>query len=257
MPASIKLKDEYEDELAVVFVECQGSTLEQAEEFALGRKWIGHGAMWTVERPLPAPGQGLPACVLLSRDGEVLLSGNPLALKQKIEEAIEEQVKLRDEPPEGTPKELDKAWKEFAKGDVAKAIERARELSAEKPELAEAAKSAEQAFLQRAQARIDRVSRMISDGSFAKAIDSLDELDKVFKGCEELTTKLAEQRGRLEADGMQAEIEADEALSKELEKLAGKGKLDAHAKTLAKLAEKYAGTKAAERAQRYAAALAD
>jgi hypothetical protein len=257
VPASIKLKEEYGDDLHVLFVESQGATLDTAELFALKRKWIGHGAMWTTERPVDSPGSGLPATVLLSNEGEVLVSGNPLSLKKRIEEAIEEQLRLRDEAPEGTPKELAKAWKDFAKDEVADAIERAREVAADEPELAQAAQAAEETFLNRSRARIDRVSRMIDQASFAAAVGALEELEKTCEGCEELTAKLAEVRGRLQADGMEAEIEADRALAKALEKLAAKGKLDAHAKHLAKLAEAHAGTKAAERAQRYAAALAD
>ena len=255
MPASLALEDELGDALAVIFVEAQGASLPQAELFALKRGWLGRGGMWTTEYPVRPAGRSLPTCVLLGNDGRALLAGSPLSMEPRIEQAVKEQIALQSEPPEGTPKELAKAWSDFAAGQVGAAIAGARAVAAAKPELADAARSAEQTFLRRARARLESASRMIDTKSFAKAADALDALAKSLDGRDELATELAVQRARLDADGMRAEIEADRALTEALASL--KSKPASPAEAFAALAEKYPGTQAGERARRYATALAD
>ena len=115
MPASIELQEHYGDDLQVIFVESQGASEEKAIGFAYGRKWMGNQAMWTRERPVQVPGRGLPKFALLSAEGELLLQGNPLSMKKKIEQAIDGEIKKAKSAPSGTPKSLSKAWKAFGK----------------------------------------------------------------------------------------------------------------------------------------------
>ena len=119
MPSSIKLQREYADEITVLYIECQGSTLDQAEAFAWDRGWMGTPAIWTVERPFDVEGRGLPKFALLSAEGKVLMTGNPLAVHGKIVEefgmgwigALGAEVTGRVHKPfaeEGLPDEVDR-----------------------------------------------------------------------------------------------------------------------------------------------------
>mgnify|MGYP001445454962 CR=1 FL=1 len=141
MPASLKLQEEYGDQIQVIFVESQGATGDAAEKFAFQRKWLSGHSMWTTERPFDSGSRGLPNFVLLSNDGEVLLKGNPMAMKGKIEDAIAAEVRKTKKAPADTPKALEKAWKEFRKGEYSKAITAAQK-AATKPEVEEDATAA-------------------------------------------------------------------------------------------------------------------
>ena len=99
MPASIKLQQQYGDDLQVLFVESQGASPEMAEAFAWRRRWMGTQAMWTTEAPLRVEGNTLPKFALLDTEGRLLLEGNPLGMKKQIEEAIARiKVRLETEP---------------------------------------------------------------------------------------------------------------------------------------------------------------
>lgn len=253
MPASIKLQEEMGENLQVIFVESQGATRDKAEAFALQRKWLGTRAMWTDERPLSSPGNGLPAFVLIGVDGKVLLQGNPLAMKGKIEDAIDEQIKLAKQAPEGTPSKLKKAWVEFGKGNYANALAGAEKvrISAEgDAELAQAATAALDAFRERVVGQLARVDKMMTAGDFVYAEELLDQLHKSVRGHDELEAEVGEVQQRLGSEESAGEREAAAALFKLEHKMAGKGKIEKHASALAKLAEDHAGTKAAARASR-------
>jgi len=253
VPASIKLQEEMGENLQVIFVEAQGATRDKAEAFALQRKWLGTRAMWTDERPLSSPGSGLPAFVLIGVDGKVLLQGNPLAMKGKIEEAIDEQIELAQQAPEGTPSKLKKAWSEFGKGNYAKALaeaEKVRAAAEEDAELAEAADAALDTFKERVLGQLARVDKMMTSGDFVYAEELLGQLQKSVRGHDELEAEVGEVEKRFNSEENAGEREAAAALFKLEQKMAGKGKLEKHASALEKLAENYTGTKAGARASR-------
>ena len=123
---AVKMQEQYGDDLNIVLVEVQGATAEKVEKFALDHEWFGTSAMWTVERPFNTGARGIPNCVLLSPDGEVVLKGHPVSLHAEIEDHIATAKRTRTKLPAGMPKDLSSAWKAFAKGKLDDAAKEAR-----------------------------------------------------------------------------------------------------------------------------------
>jgi hypothetical protein len=251
VPASIKLLEEYGDDLAVVFIESQGTSPEKTAQFIMKQRWMGSSAMWTNERPFSTGSKGLPSFALLSADGKVLAKGNHMTSRDK--DLIAAEVKAAKNAPEGTPKALSKAWKNFNKGKIAKAIEEAQKVGAKKPELAEDATLAATEFETRVHARLDRVTWLLENGYPVEAKSQLSALMKQLKGADDLLGVAAEIEGRFEDDSMKLEFEAAGALNRTLDKLLADGRDDKLFDKVTKLAEKYSGTKVAERARAYVA----
>ena len=254
MPASLKLQEEYGDQIQVIFVECQGATPEAAEKFAFQRKWLANRAMWTSERPFSTGMPGLPNFALLSNEGEVLLKGRPMEMKGAIEEAIEAEIRRGKKAPEDTPKALEKAWKEFRKGEYSKAIAAAQK-AATKPEVEEDATAAVELFQTRAGAALDQVSWCMENGYLSKAEDQLKVLKKSMKGQEELMTRAQALEEELESEAYEAEWDACKAFEKVMTKVNKKGPDARTRKSLEAVAEKHPGTKNGERAARTAGML--
>lgn len=247
MPASLKLKEQYGDDLAVLFVEVQGADEETAEAFAWRQKWMAYGAMWSTERPVTVEGNTIPKFALLDTEGNVLLKGNPLDQKKQIEEAIADQVKKAKGAPLGTPPKLAKPWATFAKGDVGGALAALDKLVAD-PEVGEAAKAARTEMETRTKARIARGTWMIDNGFPSEAAEHLGALSKSLKGAPELEKTVATELARAKTPG--PELDAANALAGVVAKMKKDKPFDEGlVKSLEKLAEKHAGTKAAERAQ--------
>ncbi len=251
MPASIKLQREYGEDLAVIFVESQGASQEDAERFILRQRWFGTPAMWTSERPVSVAGSGLPKHALLSADGRVIAEGRHIGKKTKL--LIDEEIAKGKGAPAGTPKKLKKAWSNFGKGKVAKAIAEAEKVGA-KPELAEDAEEAIREFTRRTESRLDRAAWLLENGYALRAEDAVEDLLKELKGAGELYERALQLEARFEEESVEAELEADKVIGKALARLYEDGREEKLFVKLEKLAEKYAGTKAAERA-RHAATL--
>ena len=254
MPASITLQQEYGDDLQVLFVEVQGADEDKSEAFAWRQKWMGTRAMWTTERPLEVPGDGIPKFALLDTEGNVLLKGNPLAMKKQIEQAIAEQVKKAKTAPSGTPDALAKTWARFVKGEVAAALAECDKLGADAG-LAEPARTLRDAMVARTEARIARGKWMSANGYVNEASEHLAGLAKAVKGNQELEAKVSAELARVQTPDktLAAEAEASKALASLQQKMIkDKPFEDGNVKALQKLAEKHAGTKAGERAARLA-----
>lgn len=254
MPASLKLQEEYGDQIQVIFVESQGATPVAAEKFAFQRSWLSGPSMWTSERPFSTGARGLPNFVLLSSDGEVLLKGNPMAMKGKIEEAIEAEVRKGKKAPEGTPKALEKAWKQFRKGEFSKAITLAKKAGS-KPEMAEDSAAAASLFETRAGAALDEVVWCMENGYLTQAEDRLEVLSKSLKGQDELMNRATALEEGLESEAYEAEWAACKAYEKLMTKVNRKGVDERTGKSLKAVAEKHPGTKNGERAARTASML--
>ena len=251
MPASLKLQAEHGDDLAVLFVECQGADDDVAEAFAWRQKWMGTQAMWTTERPFAVEGNGLPKFALLDVEGNVLLSGNPLAMKKQIEEAIVAEIKKAKAPPSGTPAALAKAWTTFVKGDVAGALAACDKVGG--GELGDAARTLRKEMVTRTEARLARAQWLGDNGHASEALALLEGLARDVKGAFELEPRVGNELAALRAPERAAELEASRALTALQQKMIkDKPFEEANAKALAKLAEKHAGTKAGERAARLA-----
>lgn len=256
MPASIKLKEQYGDDVAVLFVESQATPPDDTERFILKqKKWSASAAMWTHERPMTAPGEGLPACVLLGADGRVLLKGNPLSMSSKIDETVAAEVKAAKSAPKGSSAEVAKAWGEFAKGRIAAAIAIADQAVTDGKD-ATGAKAASDEFKRRAGVRVARLKWMVDNGEYARADAEAAALSKSVEGVGDLSKTVADCAARLSSDGLKPAREAAKALAAFEAKMAEKGPDDGSSKALTKLAEKYPGTKAAERATHLAQLLA-
>jgi hypothetical protein len=254
VPASLKLQEEYGDQIQVIFVESQGATPAAAEKFAFQRSWLSGPSMWTSERPFNTGSGGLPNFALLSHDGEVLLKGNPMAMKGQIEEAIEAEVRKGKKAPEGTPKALEKAWKEFRKGEYAKAIALAKKAGA-KAEMAEDSATTVELFEARAGAALEEVKWCMENGYLTQAEDRLKVLSKSLKGQDELVTRASALEEELGSEAYEAEWAACKAFEKLMSKVNRKGADERTGKSLEAIAEKHPGTKNGERAARTASML--
>ncbi|MCA8980920.1 MAG: hypothetical protein H6831_06615 [Planctomycetes bacterium] len=245
MPNSIKMQAEYGDDVQVIFVECQGTTVPDTEKFILEHKWMGSTAMWTNERPFDAGMDGLPSYALLGVEGQVLEKGHHMASSTK--ELIEAEIEKAGDGPEDASKDIAKAWKSFSKGKLQKAIADAQK-AGEKPEFAEEAQMTIAEFGKRTQARIDSAKWRIDNGYFSAAEDLLDELAKEVKGTD-YEADVASQAARLDDPALKPEIEAEEALERITSKLFEEGydKKGKFQKSLEKFVEKYDGSKAAIR----------
>jgi len=251
VPASLKLQEEFGDDLQVLFVESQRASAEQMEGFVLHHKWLGTRAMWTVEPPLRSGSKGLPSYVLLDASGSVVGRGSHAT--SRTADQIADLIKAAKAPPEGTPRALKSAWKSYAKGDLGKALaaasrERGKEQHAAQ---AEEAITAIEGAIER---RLGALEWCLDSGHLVEAGERLEELKKVLKGAGEHETRLAELRTRLESPEMKPERDACKALERILVKVYsdGPGKSGKHLKALRKLAERHPGTRAAERARHLA-----
>jgi hypothetical protein len=254
---AVRMQEEYEGDLNIVFVEVQGSSADEIEKLALAKKWLGTSAMWTSERPMITGARGIPNCVLLSADGEVVAMGHPGAMHQDIEEHVKQSRRARSRAPDELPKELSGAWKELAKGRIAAAVEAAQRVLERPPSSdGDAVVEAAQAFIDSARnegkRRLTRIDNAIDEGAYESAATEARALIKDLDGIE-LVDDAKTLLARLEGDEMAGEVAAERDLAKIERRLFSKGPDNGTARALSKLAEKHAGTKAAERAQRWAA----
>jgi hypothetical protein len=246
VPTSTKLQEKYGDDVQVIFVECQGTAKDVYEAFAWKMKWMGNGAMWTNERPIPTKGSGLPEAALIGVDGSVLMQGNPGGFGKKFEEAIAAEIKKAKEAPPDTPKELKKAWQLFNKGDIAGALAECDKITGD------AAEKAKSEFVARTSAKVARAKWMIDNGFVSAAEEFLEALEKGVKSHAELAAKVAEQQTRLAASDLANEREADKAFTSLTSKVAKEKPFEENnVKKAQAIASKFPGTKTAARAERF------
>lgn len=251
MPASIKLQQEYGDDLAIIFVEAQGTTKTNTEKFIMGRRWLGNQAMWTNERPLRLNTRGLPSFALLSAEGVVLATGNHMTSQDK--DLIEEEVDKAKSAPESSHKSFKKAWKDFNKGKYAKAIADASKVGVKKAELAAEAQATVSTFKERIQGKLNRATWLMDNGYPVASKKMLGDLASGLKGSDDLLATVRELETRLESDEMKLELKAAEKINRHLTKLYEDGKDPKLFAKLEKMADEFSGTKVAERARAMAA----
>jgi len=258
---SLQDQEEFGDDLAIVFVEAQGHSIEEVEAFGLKRSWLGGKSHWTTERVVRSDARGIPNFVLLDVEGRRILEGNPISMKKQLEEAIRAQVAIRQKGPADVQKELKPIWRDAYKGKFAAAIEAAQKLldkpanGADDVAIAEAAAKAIDVIQALAAAAVARVGRLVEAGQYARAGEVLGDVEKGIAGLSDLEQGAAEIRTRLASDELAPELAAEKALLKFERALHEKGVEAVPQKALAKFVEKHANTKAAARAQRLMAAL--
>jgi hypothetical protein len=245
------MQEEYGDKIQVVFVAVQGESPQQAQAFALKKKWLGGRAMWTSERPFDTGLQGIPATVLVSSAGEVLFVEYPI--EGKLKDLIDEDLKTKEKGPKDVPDPVRKAYADFAKGNWGKALVAAQAVIDKPPPkdgdaAVAAAKAALDEFKKGIDARFARVDALVAEGLFDRALDELGAIAKAAKGDAELTQRHADALARVNGDDLKAERDAAAALSKLEKKLYANGPEDSSCKQLEAFAEKYSGTKAGDRA---------
>lgn len=241
------MQEEFGDDIQVIFVESQGSNEDQVERFKMEKKWVSENAIWTSEAPFETGASGIPHCVVLGNDGEVLINDHPGSAHTAIEEAIAAQLKLAKKGAKDTPPTCAKAMSDFEKGNFAAAItalEAVKE-GAEK----EAADKLSSSLTTRLNAKIARVKWYIDAAELDKADKLAAALTKGAAGLASIEEKVKELNGELAAKEMAAEREAGKALAKALGKIAKDGLDPAVVKAFKAVAEKYAQTKAGKRAE--------
>lgn len=246
------MQEEFGEDLAIVFVEVQGHKREDVERFTLQKKWFGGASMWTTERPFNTGATGIPNCALLSREGKLLMTGNPLGMHKEIHEAVTSEIRASREAPEGTPRELSKAWKSFGRDKVADAIEQAEKASQDEDSaVAEVAKAALETFQRRLDGRIARATWLLDNGYYAESSDLMKALQKSAKGVPTAEERLDALEERLKSKDLADEISAEKKYLRLEGTLFQNGPEDGLVRALTKFAEQNEGTKAADRARRW------
>jgi len=255
VPAALKLQDEYQDSLQVVFIEGSRVTSDQMHAFAIDKGWfdVGTAAMWSKEAPFKTGESVIPSYALLDPTGKVLLKGVTTRDHKKIEEALEEFAKARKKGPKDLPKAVSKQVAEFYKGKPGKALKALSALTAEGSRASSEDQAAAQTAIDTLTAAVERdlkrLDWLLDNGFYAVAEDELSDLRKGLKGADEWTTAVAERSTRLESDELKSERSAEKALLKLQKKLYSKGTGKVSAKSLSAIAEKYPGSQAAARAE--------
>jgi hypothetical protein len=249
VPASLKLLDQYGDDLQVLFVESQGASAPEAATFVLKQKWLGRAnGIWTIERPCDSGSPGLPSAVLIGSDGRVLYNGNPLDGHKTIQKLVEADVAARRAAPAETPKALKPAWAAFGKGKVGEAIKLVDGIAEkDRATLGESWQSSRDTFVKRVQGAIDRAQWELDHGYPTRCAARLDAAAKACEGLPELKQAVDAVRARLASPEGGAEREAAKLLERLEAKYYETGGDEVARKDLERAVAKNGSTKVAER----------
>jgi hypothetical protein len=249
VPASLKLLQQYGDDLQVLFVESQGASAPEAASFVLKQKWLGGaGGIWTIEHPCDSGSPGLPSAVLLGGDGKVLYNGNPLDGHKEIMRLVDADNAARRNAPADTPKALKPAWAAYGKGKVGEALKLVDAIAEkDRPALGDAWQSTRDEFVKRTQRSIERAQWEFDHGYPTRCATRLDGLAKACEGQAELKKSIDELRAKLASPEGQAEKEAAKVLERLETTFYEKGGDDASRKDLERVLGKAGSTKVAER----------
>ncbi|WP_145066301.1 hypothetical protein [Engelhardtia mirabilis] len=250
------MSQEFEGELVVLFVESQNTPQPEAERFVYERGWMAGNGLWTHERPCSSGSGTLPSCVLLGIDGKVLMKGNPGSIKSDLEDAIADQIDLAKELPEGAPSSAKKAWKAFAERDYMDALDGLAKIEAKGREDAAGAAQLRAQVEAKIDLELARIDRLLELGYPLDALVLATELDGLLAEHPTFGPRAAAALAMFEAEDLQPELEAAQAFDKIYAKVREDG-VDDSRKKLEKFAEKYAGSKAAERASHLASIAKD
>jgi hypothetical protein len=243
------LSEQYGNKLAVIYVESQGLSGDEAEAYAYGKRWMGRDVVWTTERPFDTGSRGLPNFALLSNEGKVLLKGNPLSRKWEIVGAIDQEIARAKKGPQGTPKSLRKAWADFEKGKYAAALKAVQKVAGYGRKDAAAAERILAIFEGRILSKIRRAGWMIENGYYRRAGEMTASLAKGIRGLDQHEAALKELKKKLASPDLKTEIAAARAFEKIEKKAFSDGLGRKVVEQLEKLVEEKMETKAAERAR--------
>jgi len=258
VPAALKLKEEYGDDLQIIFAESQNSGLEKSIDLALKNEWLVHDVIWSSDYVFSIPGNGLPKFALLDAQGKVVLQGRSSDLKKKMETEIERMVKESGAGPADAPKAVAKIYSDLGKGNYSKAMTAAVKLKA-KPgsKDTELVVSSTEAAIKGINGRLDshlaRADWMLQNGYPLRALDLTKSLVKGVKGNDEMTAKVDSSLAKFEEEGVVAQLSAAKDLAKLESKLFEDGKSEKIAAKLADFARENVGTPIGDRAGKLAA----
>jgi len=249
VPTSLKLLQQYGDDLQVLFVESQGASAPEAAAFVLKQKWLGGaGGIWTIEHPCDSGSPGLPSCVLLGGDGKVLFNGNPLDGHKEIMRLVDADIAAHRAAPVDTPKALKAAWSAYGKGKLGEALKQVDAIAEkDRSALGDAWKSTRDEFLKRAQHSIERAQWELDHGYPTRCAARLDALAKSCEGQAEIKKSIDDLRAKLASPEGTAERDAAKVLERLELAFYEKGGDDAQRKDLEHAVAKTGSTKVAER----------
>lgn len=248
VPGALDLAAAYPGELTVLLVESQSAGAEEMELFAYQRRWMETPALWTTEAPFRPGSRGLPSFVLLAADGEVVLTGNSVAMKQELEDAVAEEIELARRGPDGVSRAVRTMYADFAAGRYAQAVNAARKAAASGKD--DDALLAVETFDQRLDQLATRAEWLLSTGYYVEAEAVLQDLGKGLHGLPEREQRVRELVGQLGCPELEAEVEAARVLARIETKARSKGLEPAIVKDLERFVERHPAAKCTARAQR-------
>lgn len=256
MPAALKLQESLGDDLAVIFVECQGATRDEVESFAIARRWMGGRALWTTERPFDVGSRSLPYFVLLGSDGRVIGKGDPLAAHKEIERCVTEEIGQRGRVSGEATAGVRAARGEYRRGRADRALAELRDL-AQSASAGERVGGEARAALAELSARLERDAAraqwLLDRGYFEEAQTRVAALRGTLRGDAQWTRRLDELAARLDAPELVAEREAARLIGRAMAEFFHSGGDPTSASELVRVAEAHPSARAAAEARRLVA----
>lgn len=259
MPHAIKMQEEFgKDGFVSVLMESQGLPADELLGFMMQR--------FPKNRCVVTPGQGLstdpssgglPNAALVGADGTVLFAGNPNGAPKKIEGLVEEELK-KIKAGWGKSPEVKKARSlMYSKGQLGEAdkVLKAAE-STVKDDAKEDLEEAKAELTVRYASRKKSVTAMMEQGRFVEANKNALQLQKDVKGAAEWETEVNALVEAFKTPENDKELKADQALAKLVAGLGDKSPKAEQGNPFKAFAKKNEGTKAAARAEAYAAGCA-
>jgi hypothetical protein len=253
VPAALKLKEEYGDDLQIIFAESQNSGYENSVRFALKTGWLEHDVIWSSDYIFSTGSRGLPSFALLDANGTVVLKGSSTSLKGKMEDEIERMVKEAGSGPAGIPKSVSKIYAELGKGSYAKAMTAANKLKAKPGSkdadmVVSATEASMVAITAGFHAELARADWLLNNGYPIRAQVLVKGLVKGVKGNADMTAKLEPYLTKFDGDAMKAQLSAAKSLAKLESKMYADKNGEKVAEKLVKLANENASNPIGKRA---------
>lgn len=250
MPSAIRQHHELADKgLISILVEAQGADAQKLEGF-LWQRFPDNDCFASVGCFVPIPeSRGIPHGAVIGVDGKLLWAGNPIRDKAKIEELVEDQLKL-----------MKKGWGDSSEARKVRAALYARGNFAAAAAIVTAMADGEEKSMlqQEVDARYATnkaaVDNLIKQGCWVKAQDAAKRLQKGVGKSPRWADDAAQLVKSFETDDSKAQIAADKKLAKIIKNMR-KGKLEKAPKALEKLIAKIGQTSVVARASRMLAAL--
>ena len=171
-------------------------------------------------------------------------------MHREIKEAIEAEIKNAKRAPEGMPKILGPAYKSFARGDWAKALEETEKIAEEGGENAKAANKAAREFHVAMGNTLKRIDWMLANGYPLEAEALFHDVGNKVRDTGAFGERLAALESAFDADQMKDELGAARAFAKIEKVIKDKGLAKNALKKLERFVKKHGDRSVAARASR-------